>query len=671
MEDLKVSVIIPVYNVENYVERCLESVINQTYKNIEIIIVNDGSTDDSINICKKIADTDKRISIINQENMGLSGARNTGIDKATGEYICFVDSDDWIERDYIQFAVDIMMKNKVKLVVFGYFISNDNQDTITAKGWLNKDEKIVDNKKAMKLLIEDNEINSHAWDKIYHKSLFDEIRFPVGKNFEDIFIMHKIFNKCNKIAISKQPKYHYYERTESIARNYKIKNIMDYFEAEFERRNFVKEFYPNLLGMQNTKLMELLLSYYPKIKVTKKISRRDISSNKKKIKEYQVEINEIFEQQHEEFSEKKFKIMYKLYKNCALVYKMIYPFGNMVFYKLKESKYKEWVKGYFYKNDNFVKEISKYKDKKKIVLIGLPEYDNLGDLAIGYAECSFIQNNKTDDYDFLPVTERCFEKYLKQIKKVINANDIIFIQGGGNFGNQYYDQERIRRKILRNFKENKMYLMPSTFYMKNDKNIDNFVKRYNTKKFSIFLREKYSFELAKKHFKNQLYLVPDIVLSLEHVVTKNSRDGIGLCIRKDIERKVSKEQEDKIKQSVYRNRNKLFMFDTSNKKTNNFEDYQEIMRNIFDEISKYELVITDKLHCMIFCAITGTPCIALGNYNYKIKGVHEWIQHYDFVKFCENINNIDTLIEEQLKITNRKNAINIQDKFNDLRKILK
>lgn len=664
MSNPKVSIIIPVYNVEKYIKRCLESVVNQTYSNIEIIIINDESTDNSLSICKEYERNDNRIIIYSQKNGGLSSARNLGINKASGEYICFVDSDDWIEKDYIQFGIDILLKNDVNLVVLGYYNSTEKEDLVTTKGWLNKEEEIFYKYDALKLLIEDLAIKSHAWDKIYNRKLFDDIKFPEGKNYEDIFIMHKIFEKCDKIAISKQPKYHYFIRDNSIARNYKIKNIMDYFEAEFERKKFLEDNrYSDLLKIQNTKLMELLLSYYPKIYSDKSEKTRNLN----KFHEYKKIIEKDFKDNSVFFDEKKYKIMFKIYKISKLLYRLVYPLGIKLEKNLKKSKYKERLKSYIYNNKEFLEKIDKIKDKNKIILMGVPEYDNLGDIAIGYASCNFIENNKSDKYEFLPITEKCFWRYFSKIKKIVKKDDIIFVQGGGNFGNQYYNQEKMRKKIITNF-ENNIYLMPATFYIKNvEKDINKFVKKYDKPNFKIFLREKYSYDLVKKYFNNEAFLVPDIVLSLKYNNKSAKRNGVGICIRKDVERKLDKKQEEFIKDEIFKIKNKIYVFDTCNSSTNWLENQKETLNSVFNEISSYELVITDKLHGMIFCAITGTPCIALGNYNYKVKGVYEWIKDYDFIEFCENIEDISNLLEKLITKASNNNEIDILEKYNNLK----
>lgn len=661
---IKVSIIIPVYNVENYVERCLESIIAQTYENIEIIIINDGSTDRSYELCKKISSSDSRIMLINQKNSGLSAARNAGIEVATGEYICFVDSDDWIEPDYIQFGMDIIIKNRIKLVVMGHYVSSDDSDKLSTKGWISKEEKIVDVNEGMRLLLEDQEINSHAWDKIFHNSLFNTIRFPEGKNFEDIFIMHEIFSLCKKIGISKQPKYHYYIREDSITRNYKTQNILDYFEAEFCRKKFVDKYYKDLVPLQNTKLMELLLSYYPKFlrKWSSSNSRFEEESNV--FKNYMKSILQDYQNSHCSFTENKFNVMYKVFKSSKGLFKVVSPIANSYLPRVKKSKYKSKIKAAIHKSKAFQDNISNVSGLKKYILIGVPEYDNLGDVAIGISEIEYLKRYMPDDYYLWVITEKNFWKYFSEIKKAISSEDIIYIQGGGNFGDQYYDQECLRRKILSNF-SNEIVLMPATFYMKQlEKNIQDYVKFYSKNNFKIFVREKYSYEIIQRYFHNEVKLVPDIVLSLDFKCTSSlNRSGIGVCFRNDIERNISMKDILLIKSELLKLEKKIYVFDTCINKSIPFDEQKNLLGDCLNEISSYKLVITDKLHALIFCAITGTPCIAFGNYNYKIKGVYEWIQSLENIYYVESIECLKKYIEKMYHLDSQNNSIDLNNQF--------
>ena len=176
-----VTVIIPVYNVEKYINRCLDSVIRQTYKNLEIIIVNDGSTDNSGKMCDEYAKLDNRIIVIHKDNGGLSQARNIGIEKSTGEYICFIDSDDYVELNMIEDLYNACAKNEVKMVWANKFRELENGKIFIDK--THEQECIIDRKQAYNnILLHDTTV----CDKLFKKELFNNVRFPIGKLYEDI-----------------------------------------------------------------------------------------------------------------------------------------------------------------------------------------------------------------------------------------------------------------------------------------------------------------------------------------------------------------------------------------------------------------------------------------------------------------------------------------------------
>ena len=183
-----ISIVIPVYNVENYLEKCLNSVINQTYKNLEIIVVNDGSTDKSGDICDKYSEIDKRIKVIHKKNGGLSDARNAGINVAKGKYIGFVDSDDYIDKEMYNIMYNNIMVNKANIcIVNRYYVFPDGTKLLRYK--IEDDIKIMNNLEAIEEMNNFSMFDMAAWDKLYEKNLFDNIRFPVGKLSEDFYIM--------------------------------------------------------------------------------------------------------------------------------------------------------------------------------------------------------------------------------------------------------------------------------------------------------------------------------------------------------------------------------------------------------------------------------------------------------------------------------------------------
>ena len=201
MEGPLVSIIIPIYKVEQYLEHCLSTVCNQTYKNIEVILVNDGSPDDSGIIARKYAQEDSRFKYFEKENGGLSSARNCGIDLCKGDYISFVDSDDWLEPEFVQKLLDIAQKYDADISVCNmkYIYQDGSERTNVPKI---REEKCVSNIGALSDLFNSRFFRNHAQNKLYRSRLFKEtgIRYPLGKLYEDVFTTYRLFYEANKIA---------------------------------------------------------------------------------------------------------------------------------------------------------------------------------------------------------------------------------------------------------------------------------------------------------------------------------------------------------------------------------------------------------------------------------------------------------------------------------------
>ena len=211
MENELISVIINVYNGEKYIKKCLDSVISQTYKDLEILIINDGSIDNTLSICESYKD--KRIKIITTENSGLSMSRNVGLDKAKGDYIYFVDADDFIELDTIEYLYNLCKKYEVPIATCKYLEISDYNYTLN-----NVEEKIniVSSKEFLKdvLLLKNKAVST--WNKLLKKELFDNLRFE-NRIINDMAFTHKLIMKVDKIACSNQIKYFYLRHKQSIS----------------------------------------------------------------------------------------------------------------------------------------------------------------------------------------------------------------------------------------------------------------------------------------------------------------------------------------------------------------------------------------------------------------------------------------------------------------------
>lgn len=257
MKDL-VSVIVPIYNVESYLCKCIDSIINQTYKNLEIILVDDGSPDNCGKICDRYAASDERIRVIHQENGGLSAARNAGLKIMTGKYLMFVDSDDWLQNDCIEILYEIQKRCMADLVIGGVRKIEDITGNII---WTTENENLLEyeyksNEEAMK----DMFINGCAsWARLYKSSIHEGIWFPVGEINEDEAIVLEILNRCEKIVKTNRVIYNYRFRTASItSTNWNLEKLAWYEHCK-NNLKYVEEKYPQLVEVAQARYISSLI----------------------------------------------------------------------------------------------------------------------------------------------------------------------------------------------------------------------------------------------------------------------------------------------------------------------------------------------------------------------------------------------------------------------------
>ena len=236
-----ISVIVPVYNVERYLSKCIDSLINQTYKNIEVLLIDDGSTDNSGNICDEYQKKDNRISVYHKKNGGLSSARNFGISKAKGEFLCFIDSDDYIDNNMIGLLYYGCVNNQVDISWCDKIIEYDKRvgykKTIYTKPYLMTTEEAFAN-----ILLNDPSV----CDKMFNRKLFKDVKFPEGKLFEDIITVNHLIYQCDKIYHVGEACYHYLQRENSIVhKTFDLKKL-DYIKNAGLLKAYVYDNFPNL-----------------------------------------------------------------------------------------------------------------------------------------------------------------------------------------------------------------------------------------------------------------------------------------------------------------------------------------------------------------------------------------------------------------------------------------
>lgn len=245
-KNILISVIVPVYNVEQYLERCVDSILAQTYSNLELILVDDGAKDSSGVICDAYAQKDTRVRVIHKENGGLSSARNAGIDIAQGEYISFVDSDDWIEPDALENLLNTAVQNQVELVIGGRW--DVKAETGEKKlGLCPEKMEVVSGDEAVSRIFRWDHCDSASCDKLYHRRLFRQIRFPYGMVVEDVPIMYKIVLDAGYVAFLNKPVYNYYHRKGSITTSKISEKTFHFSQHTVGVLAYIRENHPSLL----------------------------------------------------------------------------------------------------------------------------------------------------------------------------------------------------------------------------------------------------------------------------------------------------------------------------------------------------------------------------------------------------------------------------------------
>ena len=283
-----ISVIVPIYNVEKYLERCVNSILNQTYKNIEIILVDDGSPDKCPQICDEYKNMDSRVKVIHKENGGLSDARNYGLSIATGKYVSFVDSDDYIHEETYEKMIKALELQNADIVSCGINHVYDNKIES-----INIEQKIYDDESAIENLIIGKNLNQTVWNKIYKKNVIDNILFEKGKINEDDFWTYKVFSNSKKIITLNDCLYYYVHRESSImGQGYSIKNL-DGLEARYKQYEFMKDNYPNLVFISKKAAFFYGLFLYQKFLVNKSIEKTSFLCIEKYLENLTFSKNEI------------------------------------------------------------------------------------------------------------------------------------------------------------------------------------------------------------------------------------------------------------------------------------------------------------------------------------------------------------------------------------------
>lgn len=291
MKNEKISIIIPVYNVEKYIDKCVQSAINQTYKNIEIVLIDDGSPDNCGKLCDEYAKKDDRIKVIHKKNGGLSDARNVGIKNATGKYVIFLDSDDYLEVYSVEYLYRLIEENDADISVGQIRPVYENQKTkIVNKTIEDQNVKVYDKEQALEAMLYNTKFTNSALGKLYRKDFFETIQYPIGKLYEDLATTYKLIDKSQKVVLGSNVVYNYLvNRDNSIMNNRYNSKRMQALEYVEEILCFVQKNYPKIEKSAIARLYMECIFILLKLPNNKKYKNDNIRV-KKYLRKYRIQV---------------------------------------------------------------------------------------------------------------------------------------------------------------------------------------------------------------------------------------------------------------------------------------------------------------------------------------------------------------------------------------------
>ena len=651
---MKLSIIMPVYNVEKYIVNCINSILEQTNKDFELIIVNDGSKDNSIEIAKKMTKKFKNIKIVDKENGGLSDARNFGLKYATGQFVTFIDSDDCIERDYVEVLLDTINKYNADLVLFGYYVDYYTNNILINTNTVIEEYQESNIKEKEKIIIHDTNCIGYAWNKVYKREtiISNELEYEKGTSYiEDIIFNEKYIANSNKVIVLNKPLYHYnqYNNTNTLGNRIydnileldlrainslaSILNSFNYDQQEI--KNITSN---NTISRFSWSLKKILLSNNQNKKTILKKYSTYIKNNKAIYDKLNLQ-NKIF--------------YYLIEKRLYIINKIIINIKQRLsdVKKLIPNSFKDYLKFLFSKSNLYD------KNESKVFIILASNYGNLGDCLITRAqECFLIDTFK--DKKIIKINANEVYSKIKSIKKSLNNRDVITFIGGGNYGDLYKDLEKARGFATRYLKKYKKIYFPQTIVCKNNPKdfINKNKKIYDNDKNIIMLRDKESYDMLFEYKKSNNYLYPDIALYLfDKIKDTEKEEYILVCLRNDQEKnKNSNKQEviDLLEDDSY------ILIDTQIKNNNMSDEVLNYeLDNLIDKFSKSKLVITDRLHGMILAYLTKKPFIAIDNNNNKISRFYNtWLKNENGIILNNTRELTKEIITKQINSTKNNNS---------------
>ena len=732
----KISVIIPVYNVEKYIRECLDSVLEQSLKDIEVVCVNDGSTDGSRSVLSEYEAGDKRIIVLDKENGGLSSARNSGIDIAQGKYVLFLDSDDLLaSEEALSILYDKAEKEVLDQLYFDAEVFFENEEVKTQNSNYIEYYKrkknypdVMTGKELFSELQTNWDFKPNACMQLLRRSFLidNKLTFCEGILHEDeVFTLEcatlaqraayidaaylKRRIRGNSIMTSAQKAgsiYGYYYGIEQLlefAQRYLSVHDTTFTDLYLQRVLVLMESSARLFAKVSETDKEEILdgvekdrqftfaadmkAWQKNISLKEKLDsvryeKKAVQDEKKVIQDEKKQIQKKLEKEQKKNSAARDEIqtlsekLQQERKTADSVIKELREEKKKLENLKQSTSYKvgravTWVPRKVKRKVKNCREPK--KDGRSVWLIGTPEFGNLGDHMISEVEREILRTV----YPEKNIHEITMNEYWEKkdyLKNTVQKNDLLVFHGGGNVGNLWPKSEYIRRDAFGIWKEQKKIIMPQSICFTDDeegrKELEETRRSYAVKNLLLCCRDAASYQFAEEKLPCGCIYVPDTVLFHKPEPHSSVRkEGAVLCLRSDKEKAVTEQDKEKIISALRKKYTRITELDTVGEKKTR-ETRREGLKEFFDQLRRAEIVVTDRLHGMIFCALIGVPCIALDNSYHKVSGAYDWLKPLEYIHYIRDVSELDKWIEYDWKDSYQYPYEKYREKFKALVKKL-
>ena len=671
--NIKVSVIIPIYKVEKYLSRCIESVLDQTYQNLEIILVDDGSPDNCPYICDEYEKKDQRIKVIHKPNGGLSDARNAALKVFTGDYVYFLDSDDYVENNLIEIAVNHIVAAAADLVIFNYYRVDEFDNLLSTSNFKTGIYDIGDNRLDYIVnILSKYSTGWEAWSRLYkadiirNNNLFfwdNKLIFAEDFGFSLNYSLH-----ANKIICIPDVLYHYLIRRDSImSQAAKVPRLSAVLALSKLLEDKIKSSLRDSEVYKNYSVLFYSVMYEQLRGLTFENYEKSLAS---------IRDNEYFYTQIKKVL-RNFRAIIKYHGILRGIVALLQCWFLLARWEklnvhLLELYRNGWKASEIVKNNN-----SKMSAKKRIFIIGSEDLNNIGNLHIAISLKEYL-SVILPDYAIIEITISEYRSIRKTLPFIIRKSDVVCIPDGGDGGNAALYMDTLRKEIVKKYKSNRIVMFTQTINYDSSEDGNLQLKQNQSmiskcKNITLCVKDRTSYDLAKQYFDCAVVLIPDIVLYSDYSKSYPvERKGVMLLSQSDAKDIWSEDNRRLIETIVQQHGRNIRFNDLQLILDISVFDRKDVLDAFIRKLGQVEIVITDRIYGMLLCAITQTPCIALSDNNQNLECAYEGLIDLDFIIKINHLNELEEAVHKLININkaeyDRRSIIN---KFDDLTKLLK